>query len=560
MEELQEFKNSCCKRRCDSLESCKATLQGCLKQMWDEGEKVLDGDTKWSFANGHYMNMISKNKFLSCGFGWDSKNNVYMTQNFWGNFAGCKYSCNNQSSTCGKCFDDGGATSASTSAPTSAPTTRTTQAPTTRQTPAPTTPAPTTRQTPAPTTRQTPAPTTRQTPAPTARPTEAPTARPTEAPTTRTTRTTTQRPTPAPTPKPTKPPVDDCQTLSESSCTGDCVPIRGRDATNSSAPEVFVGCFSKKCYSDSTICVKKFNAPGNAVYKVGLTSSNSNGCKWGAWSPTRCPGVTRPPPQTFPSTVSGCLNAQVSITREGPNDDTVADFIVSSKGDGGVTSATLTIVSPDVNKLNIKQTWGFSSFSNGVGNLKLMGTLGKGEKRRIGFKTTFPSGDPASFDFSFTCNVTDATAPPKRKVITLITLILDTSTWNEDDFRAKLAQVLKIAKELIRLLSAPKRVTRDVDTFNIEVEIQDPTAASELSAIVNAEPAVLDDQGIKIQSVDVMDTTTDGSSSSDSGLSGGAIAGIVIGVVVGVLLIVVITFFLVKKSGSSSSGPSKVLY
>eukprot|EP00128_Syssomonas_multiformis_P011136 Colp12_sorted_trinity150504_noHs@1016 len=96
--------NSCCRRGCDTFENCKKTFAGCMQQMWDEGQLVLNGQRGWSMTTGHYYNMISNTKFLTCGFGFDAKNQVYMTQNFWGGFSGCKYNCANESSTCGKCY------------------------------------------------------------------------------------------------------------------------------------------------------------------------------------------------------------------------------------------------------------------------------------------------------------------------------------------------------------------------------------------------------------------------------------------------------------------------
>eukprot|EP00455_Lapot_gusevi_P014578 TRINITY_DN1729_c0_g1_i1.p1 TRINITY_DN1729_c0_g1~~TRINITY_DN1729_c0_g1_i1.p1 ORF type:complete len:280 (-),score=81.99 TRINITY_DN1729_c0_g1_i1:87-926(-) len=97
--------NSCCKRSCSTLAQCKSVLDGCLKQMWDEGILVLNGQTTWNTNNGHYMNMISTTKYVTCGFGWDSQNRVYMTQNYWGSFSGCRYNCQNTSATCGTCYN-----------------------------------------------------------------------------------------------------------------------------------------------------------------------------------------------------------------------------------------------------------------------------------------------------------------------------------------------------------------------------------------------------------------------------------------------------------------------
>jgi len=75
--------NSCCTRHCSSFVDCKETLSGCLQSMWDEGQKVLDtGDAKWSMATGHYHNMLSESKSVSCGFGFDNRGRMLATQQF----------------------------------------------------------------------------------------------------------------------------------------------------------------------------------------------------------------------------------------------------------------------------------------------------------------------------------------------------------------------------------------------------------------------------------------------------------------------------------------------
>lgn len=103
--------NSCCPRSCSSLTTCKATLDGCLKQMWDEGQIVLDtGSNAWTMATGHYWNMIGDYKHAVCGFGFDSKGGMLATQNFFGSGATakpCTYNCStatSQATQCGKCF------------------------------------------------------------------------------------------------------------------------------------------------------------------------------------------------------------------------------------------------------------------------------------------------------------------------------------------------------------------------------------------------------------------------------------------------------------------------
>lgn len=96
--------NSCCLRSCSTLATCQSTLDGCLQQMWDEGQIVLDTGAGWNLQTGHFYNMISNTAYLTCGFGWNSNNGVYMTQNFWGSVSGCLYNCANSTSGCGACY------------------------------------------------------------------------------------------------------------------------------------------------------------------------------------------------------------------------------------------------------------------------------------------------------------------------------------------------------------------------------------------------------------------------------------------------------------------------
>lgn len=105
--------NSCCKRRCSNLAECKKTLTGCLDQMWDEGMIVLrTGSEQWTMATGHYWNMLSDTAYVTCGFGWDDQDRVYMTQNFWGqrqveqeisSGSTCYYGCEERGTRCGRC-------------------------------------------------------------------------------------------------------------------------------------------------------------------------------------------------------------------------------------------------------------------------------------------------------------------------------------------------------------------------------------------------------------------------------------------------------------------------
>lgn len=98
--------NSCCTRSCTTLASCQKTLDGCLTQMWDEGKIVLDtGSTTWTMATGHYWNMLAGN-LLTCGFAWNDKNQIVMTQNFYGSGSAqqpCPYACNG-GCACGTCY------------------------------------------------------------------------------------------------------------------------------------------------------------------------------------------------------------------------------------------------------------------------------------------------------------------------------------------------------------------------------------------------------------------------------------------------------------------------
>jgi len=113
--------NSCCTRSCTTLDQCKSTLKGCLQAMYDEGEIVLDTGSGWSDETGHYYNMVGTSAFATCGFGFDSNNQVVMTQKFMGNTVGsaenCQYQCNSASNDCGTCI---GSPVLSTPAPTSA--------------------------------------------------------------------------------------------------------------------------------------------------------------------------------------------------------------------------------------------------------------------------------------------------------------------------------------------------------------------------------------------------------------------------------------------------------
>jgi len=76
--------NSCCPRSCSSYQQCKDTLLGCLRQMWDEGQMVLDsGSTQWTVQTGHYWNMVRDDSTAACGFGFDSEGRMLATQNFY---------------------------------------------------------------------------------------------------------------------------------------------------------------------------------------------------------------------------------------------------------------------------------------------------------------------------------------------------------------------------------------------------------------------------------------------------------------------------------------------
>ncbi|MET0282814.1 MAG: hypothetical protein ABW352_00010 [Polyangiales bacterium] len=72
--------------------SVEAAMNQCLAQMWAEGEPpggvkactdaYFQGDTACFLAHGHYINMISNNKFVSCGFYENEKKQWWMNQDF----------------------------------------------------------------------------------------------------------------------------------------------------------------------------------------------------------------------------------------------------------------------------------------------------------------------------------------------------------------------------------------------------------------------------------------------------------------------------------------------
>ncbi|GMH72148.1 hypothetical protein TrST_g766 [Triparma strigata] len=82
--------NSCCKRKCDDLQSCKASLDKCLSQMWNEGKDIMANEAQ-GFNGGemvfHYVAMLNPNKeFAACGFGFiheGGDNYVLMNQAFY---------------------------------------------------------------------------------------------------------------------------------------------------------------------------------------------------------------------------------------------------------------------------------------------------------------------------------------------------------------------------------------------------------------------------------------------------------------------------------------------
>jgi hypothetical protein len=65
------------------------TLKTCLKQMWDEGEPPVSRqqcmqDTTGCFEmHGHYLNMTSNFKAVSCGFYQMKNGNWWMNQDFF---------------------------------------------------------------------------------------------------------------------------------------------------------------------------------------------------------------------------------------------------------------------------------------------------------------------------------------------------------------------------------------------------------------------------------------------------------------------------------------------
>uniref|UniRef100_A0A7S0AW55 Uncharacterized protein n=1 Tax=Pyrodinium bahamense TaxID=73915 RepID=A0A7S0AW55_9DINO len=116
--------NSCCPRRCTSKAECKRTLDGCLQQMWDEGQIVLDtGSTKWNLQTGHYWNMLTDADYVACGFGFLEDGSMLASQQFLSRRSQselCKYNCATSGSSCGSCIRGTGPSP--TPAPTPGPT------------------------------------------------------------------------------------------------------------------------------------------------------------------------------------------------------------------------------------------------------------------------------------------------------------------------------------------------------------------------------------------------------------------------------------------------------
>ena len=120
--------NSCCARgggafgdsnKYVSYTDTKDQLFKCLQQMWDEG--VTTGQ------KGHWLTMKAEDvKHVSCGFSWDSKGRLFMTQDFTSVAPFFKCSCLGRkpgdSDGCGrKCVSVSGDTGATTKAPTPTP-------------------------------------------------------------------------------------------------------------------------------------------------------------------------------------------------------------------------------------------------------------------------------------------------------------------------------------------------------------------------------------------------------------------------------------------------------
>jgi hypothetical protein len=84
--------NSCPNRTVRAGSTVEATMKQCLAQMWGEGEPpggvkactdaYFAGDTACFLAHGHYINMISSNPLVSCGFYLNDAQQWWMNQDF----------------------------------------------------------------------------------------------------------------------------------------------------------------------------------------------------------------------------------------------------------------------------------------------------------------------------------------------------------------------------------------------------------------------------------------------------------------------------------------------
>lgn len=106
--------NSCCARQCENLAGCKASLDFCFLQMWDEGRNYAEPGSVQNGITGHYDNMVAVDfEFAVCGFAFSSTDNSgWMTQNFFRSEGvindKCAYDCENNPDSCGTCHTEAG--------------------------------------------------------------------------------------------------------------------------------------------------------------------------------------------------------------------------------------------------------------------------------------------------------------------------------------------------------------------------------------------------------------------------------------------------------------------
>ena len=68
---------------CPGWDSQQDTIDGCAQQMFDEGPGPTDPcDGACYQAHGHFINMTSNYKLVTCGFATDTKGKVWTVQNY----------------------------------------------------------------------------------------------------------------------------------------------------------------------------------------------------------------------------------------------------------------------------------------------------------------------------------------------------------------------------------------------------------------------------------------------------------------------------------------------